>query len=128
VTLQSLDQDACDLLLDGLVAVVEQVEDDPRVEVGVTVDVSELIHKAVQETQTSFVVQSHDDLLVHVIRVLLSQLGILRIQGCVSNEECYSVNDVRLDFPSSIDHFLRLHHLVANDLDDGGNSTSEVLF
>ena len=51
VALQSLDQNARDLFLDGLLTVVEQVEDNPRVEVGVTVNVTEFIHKAVQEAQ-----------------------------------------------------------------------------
>ena len=52
--LQSLDQDSRDLLLDAFVDLREHVNEDVRVEIGLRVDVSQLIHKAVKEAGSGF--------------------------------------------------------------------------
>ena len=45
--LQSFDQDSGNLLLNGLIIVWEEIDNDPRVEVSVAINVSQLIYQGV---------------------------------------------------------------------------------
>ena len=74
VSLESLYEDAGDLLLHGLVNVIEHVDHHPRVEVGMRVDVPELIHYGVKEAEAGLTGQDQNDLLEHLVALLLCLL------------------------------------------------------
>ena len=75
VGLQALYQNACNLLLDTFFGdVIIEVENHPRVEVCVAVNVSKLINNGVQEAHTSLWSKLLDNLFENLVAFLLQGL------------------------------------------------------
>lgn len=61
MSLQALNEDPGDLLLDGLVDIIEEVDDHPRIEVSVAVNVPELIYDGVKQAHAGVRCQNQND-------------------------------------------------------------------
>jgi len=116
--LQALDEDPGDLLLDGLVDVIEEVDDHPGIEVGVAVNISELIDDGVEQAHAGVRGQDQDDGLQDLIAFLLLCLLLLLVGMSVAlDKEGHRVEDRRVDALAAVDELLALHHLICDGLD-----------
>jgi hypothetical protein len=118
MSLQALNEDPGDLLLDCLVDVIEEVDDHPGIEVGVAVDVPELIHDGVEQAHAGVRGQDQDDGLQDLIAFLLLCLLLLLVSMSVAlDKEGHRVEDRRVDALAAVDELFALHHLICDGLD-----------
>jgi hypothetical protein len=113
--LESLEEDGCDLLLDGLLGCLGvNVQDDAREVEGVVVWEPQLIDDGIQEAVPGGVVELIDHLLEGVpvfnARVVLACL--------VGDEEDHSADDVLVDSSFAVHDYLGLLHLETDLLDE----------
>ena len=97
VGLQPLNENARYLLLYTLVQnVVVEIKYHPRVEIGMTIDVSELVDNAVEQAHPCLAREHHYDLLEYLVALLLLRLLLLLalvLVCAVLDEECNRVED-----------------------------------
>ena len=117
VRLKALEQDSRDLFLDyRLLAVHKQRDQNKAEKESVGVGVPELIDYAVQEAETSFIIEfvhyQFEKILVFVLSWLLSLPSIS--ESLLGDVQHYCIDDCRVRNNTPVDFFLRTLHLGAD--------------